>query len=133
MRSITLQEFQSEVRAQGVAKEDLAFRCPMCGTIQSARDLVAAGAGADFDAVEKYLAFSCVGRWQSAPSGFKSFPAGYQGGCDWTLGGLFGAAKLEVVTPDGAKHARFELCTPDEAKRHAERTPAAIAQASGAA
>ena len=63
MRKITLEQFHSELRGQGVPKEHLAFKCPMCGTILSAFDLVKAGAGKDFDEVEKYLGFSCIGRW----------------------------------------------------------------------
>ena len=38
--------------------------------------------------------------------------------CNWTLGGLFALHKLEVVTPDGEKHPRFELATPAEAQAH---------------
>ena len=63
MQTKTLDEYQSDVKAQGVPREHIAMKCPMCGTIQSAADLIAAGAGPDFDAVEKYLAFSCVGRF----------------------------------------------------------------------
>lgn len=50
MRTVTLDEFQSALRAQGVSShEHFAFKCPMCGTVQSARDLIAAGAGKDFE------------------------------------------------------------------------------------
>jgi hypothetical protein len=34
------------------------------------------------------------------------------------LGGLISLHKLEVVTPDGEHHPRFEVATPDEAKAH---------------
>jgi hypothetical protein len=96
------------------------MKCPMCGTIQSAADLIAAGAGPDFDAVEKYLAFSCVGRFTNAGSPRK-VPDGKP--CNWTLGGLFSLHKLEVVTPDGKKYPRFELASPAEAQAHkASRT-----------
>jgi hypothetical protein len=87
--------------------------CPRCGTVQSARDLIAAGAGADFDAVSKYLGFSCVGRFTGAGSPRKT-PDGKP--CNWTLGGLFALHKLEVVTPDGKRHPRFELASPEQAQ-----------------
>jgi hypothetical protein len=123
MNTMTLDEYKAAVKAQGVPHEHIAMRCPMCGTIQSGADLIAAGAGADFDAVEKYLAFSCVGRFTGAGSPRKT-PDGQP--CNWTLGGFFKLHKLEVVTPDGKKHPRFELATPAEAQAHmATRTPQA--------
>jgi hypothetical protein len=115
MKTMTLDEFKTAVLAQGVPHEHIAMVCPMCGTIQSGADLIAAGAGADFDAVEKYLGFSCVGRFTGAESPRKK-PDGEP--CNWTLGGLFTLHKLEVVTPDGNRHPRFELASPDEAKAH---------------
>lgn len=116
MRSVTLEEFHGIVRGQGVPIEDVAFRCPMCGTVQSANDLIAAGAGANFEEVEKYLAYSCVGRFTGAGQHRKDAPPGTP--CDWTLGGLFRIHKLEVVTPDGEKHPRFEPVSPEEAQQH---------------
>lgn len=113
---MTLAEYHAALRAQGVARDDLAMKCPMCGTIQSARDLVAAGAGADFDAVEKYLGFSCVGRFTGADAPRKK-PDGKP--CNWTLGGLLKLHKLEVETPDGERHPRFEVATPEEVRTHA--------------
>lgn len=115
MQTMTLDEYKAAVKAQGVPHEHIAMKCPMCGVIQSGADLIKAGAGADFDEVEKYLAFSCVGRWTGAGSPRKA-PDGQP--CNWTLGGLFSLHKLEVVTPDGEKHPRFELATPDEARAH---------------
>lgn len=115
MKTMTLDEFKTAVLAQGVPHEHIAVVCPMCGTIQSGADLIAAGAGADFDAVEKYLGFSCVGRFTGAESPRKK-PDGKP--CNWTLGGLFSLHKLEVVTPEGNRHPRFELASPDEAKAH---------------
>lgn len=115
MQTMTLDEYKAAVTAQGVPHEHIAMKCPMCGVIQSGADLIAAGAGADFDAVEKYLAFSCVGRFTGAGSPRKK-PDGKP--CNWTLGGLFSLHKLEVVTPDGKKHPRFDLATPAEAQAH---------------
>lgn len=111
---MSLDSFVVALKAQGVPQEHLAFCCPMCQTVQSAFDLIAAGAGEQFEDVEKYLGFSCVGRWlDSGP------PPGVPGrGCNWTLGGLLRLHKLEVETPDGKRHPRFEPCTPAEAQAH---------------
>jgi hypothetical protein len=115
MNVMTVEEFHAALKAQGVPRDALALRCPMCNTIQSAYDLIAAGAGKDFEAVEKYLGFSCVGRFTGARSPRRK-PDGHP--CDWTLGGLFSAHRLEVITPDGKHHPRFEPATPSEAQAH---------------
>lgn len=96
METMTIKEFRDAIKSQGVPIEDVTFQCPKCKTIQSAKDLIEAGAGETFDDVEKYLGFSCVGRWDESK------------GCNWTLGGLFQIHELEVVTPDGEKHPRFK-------------------------
>ena len=116
MRTMTTEEFHVALKAQRVKREHLAFICPMCGTIQSAADLIAAGAGDDFDAVEKFLAFSCVGRWTGAEPP-RSKPDGKP--CNWSLGGLFQLHNFEVVTEDGVRHPRFPPATPEQAKAHA--------------
>lgn len=119
MKTMTLDEYRAQIKAQGLeAPEDFAFKCPRCGTVQSARDLIAAGAGEDFEEVEKYLGFSCVGRWTGAGSPRKE-PDGKP--CNWTLGGLFALHNLEVETPDGEKHPRFEVATPEEAQANAKK------------
>jgi hypothetical protein len=41
--------------------------------------------------------------------------------CNWTLGGLFRTHTLEVVTPDGKKHPRFEVATPEQAQAHLDQ------------
>lgn len=106
MITMTIAEFQAALKAQGVKRhEHLAFRCPMCDTLQSAQDLIEAGAGADFDAVEKYLGFSCVGRWTNA--GPPPEKKGTQKGCNWTLGGFLTITDLVVIAEDGTKHPRF--------------------------
>lgn len=116
MKTMTIKEFFAALQAQGVkAREDLAVVCPRCKTVQSARDLIAAGAGADFVAVDGYVGFSCVGRWTGAGSPRKT-PDGKP--CNWTLGGLFSLHTLEVVTEDGKHHPRFELATPEQAQAH---------------
>ena len=112
MKTLTLQEFQATLKAQGLASIDMAVVCPMCKTVQSARSLINAGAGADFGAVEQYLGFSCVGRFTGAPSPRKQ-PDGEP--CNWTLGGLFQLHDLEVITPDGKHHPHFEPASPEAA------------------
>ncbi len=115
IRKISFPEFHAELKAQGVeSREDVAVRCPVCGTVQSMRSLMAAGAGDTAADVEKYIGFSCVGRWTGAgPFNSKKPP---QGGCDWTLGGLFKLHCLEVIDDEGNAHPHFEPATPDEAK-----------------
>lgn len=120
MKTMTLDEFLAGCKAQGVkSSDDIALVCPMCGTVQSARDLINAGAGEDFNSVEKYLGYSCIGRFTGAGAPRKT-PDGE--GCNWTLGGLFQTHKLEVITPDGKRHPRFELATPEQAQTHAAAT-----------
>lgn len=115
-QTMTFQEFQTALKAQGVPLEHMALRCPVCGTIQSALDLARAGAGATFADVEKYLGFSCVGRFTGAGPWKRGEEPGR--GCDWTLGGLFQLHTLEVVTEDGKHHPRFEPVSAEEAHAH---------------
>jgi len=115
-KQITLSEFHEQLKAQGVQRDHLAFKCPICGTVQSATDLIAAGAGADFDAVERFLGFSCVGRWRGSGPWREDDKPGR--GCDWTLGGLLQLHDLEVVTEDGRAHPRFEPVSAEEAQAH---------------
>lgn len=117
MKTMTLAEFLAALKAQGVPSPRQAFLvCPMCGTLQNADDLIRAGAGTTFDEVEKYLGFSCVGRWTHGKP--PPVEKGTQVGCDWTLGGLFQTHELEVVTPDGTKHPRFMPATPEQVREH---------------
>jgi hypothetical protein len=114
---MTLEEFLAATTAQGMpAKEDIVFICPRCKTPQSGRDLINAGAGADFEAVDGYLGFSCVGRWLGAGAP-RLTPDGKP--CNWSLGGLFTLHTLEVIMPDGRRQRHFEPATPDQAARHA--------------
>lgn len=116
MITITLDEFLTKLRSQNVPREHLAFVCPICGSIQSAFDLIKAGAGKDYEEVEKYLAFSCVGRFTHKLPASK--PYGTRYGCDWTLGGLFQFHDLEVITPDGKAHPRFRPVSATIAQAH---------------
>lgn len=114
-QSMSLEEFHAACKAQAPSSDQIVFRCPMCKTLQSARDLIAAGAGSTFDDVERYLGFSCVGRFTGAGSPRKE-PDGAP--CNWTLGGLFTLHRLTVVTPDGKQHPRFEIASREEADAH---------------
>ncbi len=114
MKTMTLDEFKHALKSQGVTIEHVALKCPMCGTVQSASSLMRAGAGSSLDEVEKYLGFSCVGRFLGAGEHKALNKPGK--GCDWTLGGLFKLHKLEVLTPDGKRHPRFEVATGEEAR-----------------
>jgi hypothetical protein len=114
IKRMTVEEFHAALKAQGMtSREDFAFVCPLCKCVQSARDLIQAGAGADFESIEKYLAFGCVGRFTGAKSP-RAKPDGKP--CDWTLGGFFRLHRLEVITEDGQAHPRFELATPEQAQ-----------------
>lgn len=117
VQTMTLDEYCAAIKAQGVPHEHAAFRCPMCNTIQSADDLIRAGAGSNFEEVERYLGFSCVGRFTGAGSPRKK--PDYSP-CNWTLGGLFQMHKLEVVTDDGKKHPRFVPASPSDAQVYME-------------
>lgn len=122
MKTMTLDEFQAALKAQGVpTHHEFALVCPMCGTVQTGKDLIAAGAGKTFEEVKKYLGFSCIGRFTGAPSPRRQ-PDGLP--CNWTLGGLFLTHKLEVLTPDGKRHPQFEPATPEQAQEHLKKAVA---------
>ncbi len=95
MKTMTVDEFREALKSQGVPIEEVTFQCPRCKTLQSANDLIKAGVGKNLDEVEKFIAFSCIGRWDKTK------------GCDWTLGGLLQIHELEVITADGKHHPRF--------------------------
>src|SRR5258708_33418355 len=107
MEVISVEEAHARMKAQQVsARDHVAFKCPICGTVQSMTSLVKAGAPQE--KVENLIGFSCEGRF----TGVGPFPSPKdktakarkrraQRGCDWTLGGFFRVHKLEVETPDG--------------------------------
>jgi len=113
MRSITLDQFKEELKAQGVPRVHLAFKCPICKTIQSMASLMLVGAGKSDEQVEGFIGFSCVGWWTNAGPGHGAEPGK---GCDWTLGGFLHLHELEVITPDGVRNPRFELASAEQAK-----------------
>lgn len=116
MKTITLKEYHAALRKQGTKdKSKLLLICPMCGTMQCANDLILAGAGKTFEEVVEYLGFSCVGRFTNAGPP-REKPDGRP--CNWTLGGLIQAHKLEVIMHDGERYPTFEVATPEQARAH---------------
>lgn len=106
MKRLTVKEFLEEGKAKfGEDKKKWKFVCPMCKTAQSYEDLVAVGV--DPKDVDKYLGFSCVGRWTQAGPYRKGDKSGK--GCDWTLGGLFRIHQLEVVDEEGGEYPLFDF------------------------
>jgi len=75
------------------------FVCPACKTVQTPQDLLDAGVGGDD--VDRYIAFSCIGRFTEGKKGTK--------GCDWTLGGFFQVHKTLVDREDGTTRRVFEF------------------------
>lgn len=110
--SMTLEEFQAACKAQAPSNDLIVFCCPMCKTLQTGRELMVA-LEKPFEEVERYLGFSCIGRFTGAGSARKP-----PDGCNWTLGGLFKLHEFEVVTPDGRGHPRFALASREEADVH---------------
>jgi hypothetical protein len=120
MEQIAVEELHRRFKAQGVsAREHIAVKCPICGTVQSLTSL--ARAGVPEDKHENYIGFSCVGRFTNAGEWKKGEPPGR--GCNWTLGGLFKLHKLEVINAKGEPQPYFEIATAEEAqaleKQHA--------------
>jgi hypothetical protein len=95
MITLTIDEYFSAIESQNVPRKDATFLCPHCGTLQSANDLIKAGAGKTSDDISGVLAFSCIGRWDNSK------------GCDWTLGGLIQIHELEVIDSKGIAYPRF--------------------------
>ena len=122
IEQITIEQLHARFKAQGVsAREHIAVKCVICGTVQSMASLTRAGCAAD--KAENYLGFSCEGRFSGAgewPSdkrvGKKWDARRAIRGCNWTLGGLFRIHKLEVINADGEPQPMFEIATPDEAQ-----------------
>lgn len=117
MITLTLAAFHEMLKAQGTASyEHLVFICPICSTPQCAADLIKLNVGSDMEAVEKYIGFSCIGRWTNAGPFKKTNPPNQ--GCDWTLGGLFSIRELDVETEDGKKQPHFMPATTEQARIH---------------
>lgn len=121
MRTITQDELHAEMTARfGADPRKWKFKCPACGTAQSAEDFFAVGFKPGTGEVNKYLGFSCIGRFTNAgDKGIAAKNAGkpWDKGCNWTLGGLLHIHELEVILPDGSKQPAFEIAdAPKEVK-----------------
>jgi hypothetical protein len=115
---MSLASLHTQLRKQGVAEVDYAFVCPCCKCVQSAFDFIAAGAGADFKAVEKFVGFACIGRFTGGDEP-RAQPDGKP--CTTVLGGLYSKHELAVIMPNGATQPHFMPATPEQAQQHAAR------------
>lgn len=98
-RQVSADQWNAEgVRRFGRPARNWKFVCPRCKTVQSGQDFL--DAGLSIEQAQKYLAFSCIGRFVSGK------------GCDWTLGGLLQIHTLEVLDDEGKAHPRFEFLDP---------------------
>ncbi len=136
---IPLAEAHARMKAQAVSSQKhYAFKCPICGTVQSMMSLVKAGAKPD--TAHEYIAFSCEGRFSGAgptasekDRSAKAKARRQLRGCDWTLGGLFQLHKLEISYPDGKQRPSFEIVSGEEARAletEMSRAPALEAETS---
>lgn len=116
IKTLKISEFNELCKKHWPDIMSVEFICPKCKTIQTGKDLIEAGAGKDFDEVNKYLGFSCVGRFTETK------------GCDWTLGGLFSIHTLEIVSDEDPEQKRmcFDINFPvsTEAQCQQEKTQA---------
>lgn len=122
METISIDELHARFKAQGVsAREHIAFKCVICGTVQSMASLIKAGCASD--KLENLVGFSCEGRltnagpWPSSQNrDAKSIKRREIRGCDWTLGGLFQIHNIEVTNAEGKPQPIFDLATAGEAQ-----------------
>lgn len=112
--TISRDELGQRLHAQGVPRAHMAFRCWMCGTVQSLASF--ALAGVDSFSAERQIGYSCIGRhtgagaWDARDPARRAVP-----GCDWTLGGFLPGGALRIV--EGARTLwAFAVATPDEAR-----------------
>lgn len=108
------EQLSAALKAQGVPRNHIAFKCPKCARVQSARDFIRAGVGPTVDDVAEHLGTSCIGRFTGA-----SLASNAQDGqaCTWTLAGLLQSEDFEVVE-DGVSHPMFAPASTEEAQTH---------------
>lgn len=95
MKVMTKKEFREFLMLGWDSAEAVTYECPKCKTLQSAKDLIEAGAGNSYESVQKYVGRSCVGRFSK------------DRGCNWSLDGLFQIHELEVIGSDGERYPFF--------------------------
>lgn len=121
VKKLSWSEAKNQIDGQGVSSHrHHAFICPICGTVQSMASLVKAGA--DKATVDKYIGFSCEGRFSNVgpmpaekDKSTKAAERRLMRGCNWTLGGLFQLHELEIEDENGS-HPHFEIATPEQAQ-----------------
>ncbi len=94
--------FDEAVRRLGDNQNHWEFICPACGFVQSVDTFRGLTDLAD-DQIEKYIGFSCVGRWLKEGEPREAFGRGL-GPCNYAGGGLIGLNRIAVehegkVTP----------------------------------
>ena len=89
-KTVTLEEYQKSVISRG-SRNDIKFKCPVCGGSQSVNDFKKLGL--EDDKIDTVFYFSCIGRWNEGKNldGKK---------CDYTSGGLFTLNHLFVEHED---------------------------------
>lgn len=118
MKRITQAEFLADAeRRFGPKARNWKFVCPACGTVQSVEQLRTAimAAGGGPDDWQRYVGFSCIGRFTGAgDSGISAHRRGkpWGKGCNWTLGGLLHIHTLEVIMEDGHNRPTFDFADP---------------------
>jgi hypothetical protein len=119
MIAISLNTFQEMCKAQKMPPLHVAFKCPRCGTVQSAFDLISAGVGKTLDDVYNYIGYVCVGRFK----GSKFSPGDPPGnGCDYEMIGTDSNYDgILISLPNGTEFKVFKLASDSEAIEHAKK------------
>jgi hypothetical protein len=112
MKTMTQAELVAELRQRfGDDARQWTFICPICKTRQNANDFFATGQfKPGTGEVNKYLGFSCIGRFTGAGPHKPGRAPGR--GCDWTLGGLLQVHELEIILPNGKRSPAMEMAAP---------------------
>jgi len=98
MIEMTYAEWINEAKSRfGDDPKQWKFICPVCGYVASLREWREAGAPIEA------AAFSCVGRWKGAGTGFGK---NMKGPCDYAGGGLFRLNPIRVIRGE-EKHEVF--------------------------
>lgn len=114
LKKITRKEwFKEGEKRFGKDKKNWKFKCPNCGNIQDYHDFDKLTT-INKEEIENVVYFSCIGRWIEDSKGTitnKSSP------CDYTNGGLFNFAKLEVDFK-GKKISVFEFAEEGDGRKN---------------
>lgn len=101
----TLEEWQADMKRRFDSSDEVAFICPVCGTIATVKDHIDAGGIADVAPQQ------CIGRTtgKGGPWGRKA--AECNDGCNWAAFGLFGnmGKGRIVIMPSGKEVQVFDF------------------------